>query len=347
MSPRTHGDMEADRAAPREAAPATGAPVHPVLILQRQIGNRATAQLVARAATTKKTKKHPVVVEGESVIVTSAAEETEAKTIITTIRDTHGITVDSLKAATATKDAYQNAPKKARDKIKALPWRMKDLRAVKRAVEHYAPILGKARATSKRSKAAQEATTLGKVNTSITEDTKKGRIDPGTLGEFFDTDRAFAIYKSSETRTPDFSNVEKQIEATTTHELAHGLMYYMIHDFMRATGGYWRDEDTKANKKGAEKPPTTYGRKNAREDLCESVMLYFCDEKRLKKKCPKRHAAIDAAVKAWTTPTPTPKPKPKPTATPTPTSATATATAPVSTTAAPVTPAWDPEAVAF
>ena len=198
VSHRTHGAREADRAARREAARGR-APAHPVLVLQRQIGNRATAQLVARAATTKKTKKHPVVVEGESVIVPSAAEETEAKTIITTIRDTHGIAVDSLKAATATKDAYSNAPKKARDKIKALPWRMKDLRAVKRAVEHYAPILGKARATSKRSTAAQEATTLGKVNTSITEDTKKGRIDPGTLGEFYDTDRTFAIYKSSET----------------------------------------------------------------------------------------------------------------------------------------------------
>jgi mRNA-degrading endonuclease toxin of MazEF toxin-antitoxin module len=339
VSPRTHDASEADRAALREAAPAALTPEHPVLVLQRQIGNRATAQLVARAGTTKKTKKHPVVVEGETVIVTSVAEETEAKTIITTIRDTHGIAVDSLKAATATKDAYKNAPKKARDKIKALPWRMKDLRAVKRAVEHYAPILGKARATSKRSKAAQEATTLGKVNTSITEDTKKGRVDPRTLGEFYDTDRAFAIYKSSETNREDFANVEKQIEATTTHELAHGLMYYMINDFMKATGGYWRDEDTKANKKGAEKPPTAYGRKNAREDLCESVMLYFCDEKRLKRKCPKRHAAIDAAVKAWTTPTPTPTP----TATPTPTSA----TAPASTTAAPVTPAWDTEAVAF
>ena len=344
VSHRTHGAQEADRAARREAAAAAGAPAHPVLVLQRQIGNRATAQLVARAATTKKTKKHPVVVEGETVIVRSAAEETEAKTIITTIRDTHGIAVDSLKAATATKDAYQNAPQKARDKIKAIPWRMKDLRAVERAVEHYAPILGKARATSRRSKAAQEATTLGKVNTSITEDTKKGRIDPGTLGEYYDTDRAFAIYKSSETNTPDFANVEKQIEATTTHELAHGLMYYFIHDFMRATGGYWRDQDTKANKKGAEKPPTTYGRKNAREDMCESVMLYFCDEKRLKKKCPKRHAAIDAAVKAWTTPSPTrPTPTPTPTATPTPT----VTPTPVPTTAAPVTPVPDTETVAF
>jgi hypothetical protein len=44
-------------------------------------------------------------------------------------------------------------------------------------------------------------------------------------------------------------------------------------------------------------------------------MFYFCDEKRLKKKCPKRHAAIDAAVKAWAAPTPAPTPA---VATPTP-----------------------------
>ena len=265
-------------------------------------------------------KKRQAVVEGETVVVTSDAEETEAKSIITKIRDTHGIAVDSLKAATATKDAYKKAPKKALDKIKALPWRMKDLRAVGRAVKHYAPILGKARATSTRSKSTQEATTLGKVNTSITENTAKGKVDPNTLGEFYGSASTFAIYKSSETNREDFANVEKQIEATTTHELAHGLMYYMINDFMTATGGYWLDEDTKGKNKKAEKPPTAYGRTNAREDLCESVMLYFCDEKRLKRKCPKRHAAIDAAVKAWCrrrrpTPAPvTPKPDKEPVA---------------------------------
>jgi hypothetical protein len=305
---RTTAAAKTDQAERREVGPAAIAPAHPALLLQRQIGNRATAQLVARA------KKRNATVEGETVIVTSDAEESEAKTIITTIRDTHGIAVDSLKAATATKDAYKNAPKKAVDKIKAIPWRMKDLRAVKRAVEHFAPILGKARATSTRSAANQEATTLGKVNTSITEDTKKGKIDPDTLGEFYSGDRTFAIYKSSESNREDFSSVEKQIEATTTHELAHGLMYYMINDFMAATGGYWLDEDTKATGKSAkkaEKPPTAYGRTNAREDLCESVMLYFCDEKRLKRKCPKRHAAIDKAVKAWVAPAPaTPAPTP-------------------------------------
>ena len=297
MPSRTRGAPEADRAEQPEAAPAANAREHPVLLLQRQIGNRATAQLVAR-------KKRNATVEGETVIVTSDAEETEAKTIITTIRDTHGIAVDSLKAATATKDAYKNAPKKALDKIKTLPWRMKDLRAVGRAVAHFAPILGKARTTSTRSKFSQEAKTVGKVNTSITENTAKGKVDPDTLGEFYGSADTFAIYKSSETNRQDFFNVEKQIEATTTHELAHGLMYYMINDFMKATGGYWLDEDTKAGAKKAEKPPTAYGRTNAREDLCESVMLYFCDEKRLKRKCPKRHAAIDAAVKAWVAPAP-------------------------------------------
>ena len=113
MSPRTYGAPEAERAGPLEAAPAPA--MHPALALQRQIGNRATAQLVARA------KKRQAVVEGETVVVTSDAEETEAKSIITKIRDTHGIAVDSLKAATATKDAYKKAPKKALDKIKALP----------------------------------------------------------------------------------------------------------------------------------------------------------------------------------------------------------------------------------
>src|SRR5215211_2169717 len=212
-----HGVSAADQAPRQEAVPGGRAPTHPTLVLQRQIGNRATAELIARAGTTKKTKPHPVVIEGETVIVRSAADEADAKSIITTIRDTHGIAVDSLKAAAATKDAYKSAPKKARDKIKAIPWRMKDLRAVKRAVEHFAPILGKARATSTRSKSTQEATTVGKVNTSITQDTAKGKIDPDTLGEFYDTDRAFAIYKSSESNKQDFSTVEKQIEGTTTH----------------------------------------------------------------------------------------------------------------------------------
>jgi hypothetical protein len=313
VSSRTHRALEPDPAARRDGSAAARAPAHPALVLQHRIGNRATAQLLARAGTTKKTKPHPSVIEGETVIVTSAADEAEAKAIITTIRDTHGIAVNSLKAATATKDAYKNAPQKARDKIKAIPWRMKDLRAVKRAVEHYAPILGKARASSTRSKFAQEAKTVGKVNTSITENTKKGKVDPATLGEFYGSASTFAMYKSSETNKEDFSSVEKQIEATATHELAHGLMYYMINDFMKATGGYWLDEDTKANNKKAEKPPTDYGRKNAREDLCESVMLYFCAENRLKKKCPKRHAAIDAAVKAWTAPAPTLTPPKAPT----------------------------------
>ena len=236
-----------------------------MLVLQRQIGNRATAQLVARAGTTKKTKKHPVVVEGETVIVTSVAEETEAKTIITTIRDTHGIAVDSLKAATATKDAYKNAPKKALDKIKALPWRMKDLRAVKRAVS----IRRRSSARPARSRRDRRPPRRPRPSARSTRRSprtpRRAGSTPRTLGEFYDTDRTFAIYKSSETNREDFANVEKQIEATTTHELAHGLMYYMINDFMTATGGYWRDEDTKANKKGAEKPPTAYGRKNARE----------------------------------------------------------------------------------
>lgn len=246
--------------------------------------------------------EYSVTVSGETVLVKSKGDEQLARSIIDDIALKYGISVDSLKGVKATKDHYAKAPQAERDKVAALPWHIRELVAVKKALDHYAPILGKTRVRSTRNLATQEVNTLGKVNTSITTNTASGAADPGTLGEFYRSERTFAIYRSSETSTVDFpGNVDKQIEATTTHEIAHGLMYYMIGSFMSATD-FWLDENTKSGTAGAEAPPTKYGNTNAREDLCESVMFYFVDEARLKASCPKRHAAINAAVDAWVGP---------------------------------------------
>jgi hypothetical protein len=298
--------------------PGTGVE-HPVLALQRAVGNRATAQLVQRAPSATVTPpaahapgaEYSVTVSGETVLVKSAADEQLAKSIIDTIAAGYGISVSSLKGATATKDHYANAPQAERDKVAAMPWHIRELVAVKKALDHFGPILGNARRYSTRSAAAQEISTLGKVNTSITTNTAAGVADPDTLGEFYGSSSTFAIYQSSETSTEDFpGDVDKQIEATTTHEIAHGLMHYMIDSFIAATG-FWLDEDTKSGKADAEHPPTNYGNKNAREDLSESVMLYFVDEARLKSSCPKRDAVIREAVGLWAGPVgdfPTPDP---------------------------------------
>jgi hypothetical protein len=292
---------------------------HPMLALQRAVGNRAMAQLAQRApsgtaappAAHAPGAEYLVVVSGEPVLVRSDADEQRAKSIIDTVSATYRISVDSLKGVKATKDHYANAPQAERDKIAAIPWHIRELVAVKKALDHFAPILGQARSYSTRGAAAQEISTLGKVNTSITKNTAAGVADPDTLGEFYGSSSTFAIYQSSETSTEDFpGDVDKQIEATTTHEIAHGLMHYMIDSFIAATG-FWLDEDTKSGTSDAEHPPTDYGNKNAREDLSESVMLYFVDEARLKSSCPKRHAAIREAVTLWAAPVgdfPTPDP---------------------------------------
>jgi hypothetical protein len=83
------------------------------------------------------------------------------------------------------------------------------------------------------------------------------------------------MFEPGETSTIDFpGDNAKQLDATAVHEIAHGLMKYAINDFMAATE-FWTDEDTKSGNAGAEAPPTPYGNKNAREDLSESVMMYY------------------------------------------------------------------------
>jgi hypothetical protein len=286
--------------------------------LQRTVGNRATTRLVQRGVLEgiKRTlgMEYALTIGTETVLVKSDGDAQQARSIIDSISNTYGIAVDSLKGATATKDAYANAPQAERDKIAARPWRLRELVAVKKALDHYAPILGKARESSARSGTAQEITTLGKVTTSITVNTASGVADPGTLGEFYKSAGAFSIYRSSEGSSPDFpGNVDKQIEATTTHEIAHGLMEYMLDPFMKASG-FWLDKNTKSGAADAEAPPTKYANTNATEDLAESVMLYFVDEARLRSSAPKRHGAIKYEVAKWTGAGDFPTPSPRATA---------------------------------
>jgi hypothetical protein len=119
------------------------------------------------------------------------------------------------------------------------------------------------------------------------------------------------------------------------HELAHGLLRYLEEDFMKATGGYWLNHDTRNDEAklertvngkkyvayrsilaGSEAPPTNYGRKSVSEDLADSAALFllnptlllngsaewksFPPELKLRgvagNPCPKRKAFIDKHI---------------------------------------------------
>jgi hypothetical protein len=290
------------------AAPERPPDIPPILQLQRTAGNQAVTRAlqVARAPDFwgKVTKaivgSYQISVGAERVWVADEKQEAEAARIITDIKANYGVEISSLKSVEAVRKHYDAPPEAVRKSVKTDTWEFRELVALERALAHFAPILGEKRSHSTRKDADQEVTSAGKGEQSITKNTAAGTLDPDTLGEFFKESKNFTTFEPGETSTIDFpGDNAKQLEATAVHEIAHGLMKYAIGEFMAATE-FWTDEDTKSGKAGAEAPPTPYGNKNAREDLSESVMMYFVEPKRLSDPCPKRFAVLDKIVLAWT-----------------------------------------------
>jgi hypothetical protein len=244
--------------------------------LQRTHGNHAVQDVIARALAEIQRKIVTVGTEKVEVSDTKEAAETEeAKTIIATLKTTYGVDISSSTVVDAIKEQYANVPKTVTDALTTRQWRMIELRALADALKSYAPILGAARANSTRKDAAQELTSVGKVSQAIDTNTPAGELDTTTLGEYFKGKKSFGLFKSSEGATPDFADEKDQLVGTFVHEMGHGLLAYAYDDFVKATDGFWTDQDTKSGKSGAEAPITDYGAKNAREDLCETAMMYF------------------------------------------------------------------------
>ena len=304
---RAHEPAAGEHAA--DAAPAPPARLDPtaaqVIALQQTAGNRAVAGMIARAPGILDRigmffgqKTYLATVAGEQVHVANEAEEKDAARIIADISSRYGIDVSSVKAMKALKGANKSAPKDLVDRIAKRPWLYRELQAVERALAHYAPILGKMRAGSTRAKAPQELVAIGKLEERLGVKAGKTVFKPTVMGTYFGASQTFAMYKHGETATPDFSEIDKQIEGTAIHEIAHGIFQYAEADFVK-TFDYWLDADTKSGKAGAEPPPTDYGQTSAGEDIAECAMLYFLDRPRLEKDCPKRCAFMDQLVKGW------------------------------------------------
>jgi hypothetical protein len=245
--------------------------------------------------------RHPVTIGGEQVNVASDAEKQRAEAIIKAIKDDYGVTVSSSSGVAAVQSHYSNVPAAVTSTVSAGVWELKELVALQAALAHFAPILGKLRASSSAKGKAQEVLTVGKVKRSINANTPAGVLDNTTLGEMFRSEKNFSMFNAGTRSTVDFKDTGKQLEGTAIHEMAHGLMADQIGHYVNALD-YWTDRVTKSGKAGAEAPITTYGQKNASEDLSEAVMIYFMDQPRLKANCPTRFAFIKAAIAAWTPP---------------------------------------------
>lgn len=241
-----------------------------------------------------------VSIGNEKVRVQSEAEELEAKQIIDFVKSEYGVEISSTKTVEAIKAQYDKVPDKVKESLTTKTWEMKELRAIKAALAHYAAILGKKRDESSRKDDAQEVTSVGAVEQAIDTNTSGGKLDKTTLGEYFKGSKNFGMFKAGTNSTVDFKDNLKQLEGTIVHEMAHGLMANEYDNFVaKGSDGFWLDQNTKSGASGAEEPPSKYGNKNAREDLCESVMFFFVQESTLLSKCPKRHAFIKAVTDGW------------------------------------------------
>jgi hypothetical protein len=272
-----------------------------VLALQRMAGNRAVRALIARDAKVIKIGK-------ESVRVANDAEQAEAERIVKDVKAKFGVSFDSLAAHKATlADSEGSAPEDRRKALAVKPWELDELKAIERALAHFAPVLGEARKKTMPKGPPQEFVNVGKLNSSPDDDPKI--LGDRTRGQFFHDAQTFAVFEPG----PDSPAGDDAVERVATHEIAHGIFDPLVDSFMQATG-YWEKEKVK-RKEGqrVEGPPDGYADRNAREDLAQSVMYFFVDPERLKKgdgrgrakgtwgnPCPKRFAFIQKVVAGWT-----------------------------------------------
>ena len=259
------------------------------------VTSEAPASVVQRA---RITYPATVKIKGESVIVESKAEATEAKQIIAGIKKDYGIAVKSRKGVAAIKKDYKAAPKDVRKSLTAGVWAMKELRALKRALAHFAPILGKSRKGSSRKDDKQEVTSVSKVKQAIDDDSPSGVLDTTTLGEFFASSKNFSMFDAGTDETLAFTDNLKELEGTAVHEIAHGLMKHVEGEWLTEFD-YWTDAKTKSGDADAEAPITDYGQTNLGEDMAEAVMYFFVENATLLTKCPERHAFITKEKATW------------------------------------------------
>jgi hypothetical protein len=247
----------------------------------------------------------------EKVWVNNHAEKAEAESIIAEARQKYGVEISSDTTLRAIRHKFRKAPvpESEWDTMGASPWEMKELRAVRKALSRFAPILGPARNSSSYAHKEQGLTSVGRVNQLPDVDGRGTNKD--LYGMAMEDYKSIALYDLmtndvDKTWGPkggsDAEINAASIEATVTHEFAHRLMGPMMLDNWVKKLDYWRSKSTKSGH--GEKPPTEYGEQNASEDLCESVAMYFDKNKKdtLMSEYPKRYKIVRNEIASWDPP---------------------------------------------
>jgi hypothetical protein len=240
----------------------------------------------------------------ERVRVSAKDQIAAARRIFKEVKSKYGITFDSVSARRTAREYYGvggAATKQQLEQVDTEPWEFEELAAFERVLKRFAPIFGSARRRSTRAGTPQEITNVGKLTGSPDDQADRGERFPGS--------RSAVLYPPDE----DLAKSDPTyFDRHVAHELAHAVFEPQLDAFIRATGGWWEAALTHKHAKGSEAPPDTYADTNAKEDLAQSVSLFFADPDRLKNgdgkteaglpgnPCPKRFRFIQSVVGGWT-----------------------------------------------
>lgn len=244
----------------------------------------------------------------ELVRITKDGEEAEARGIIAELAATYGIEVSAQATVDAIKAQYSKVLATELQKLQRSVWEMKELRGLRAAVARFAPILGPLRASSTMSDKAQGVTTIGRVKEAIDRNSATGKVERGTMGEYFTGSQNVGLFDTV-TDLTDRRYVREgdsgpsnsaTLEANAIHEMAHGLIQPTELGRWIAAMAFWTDRYTPSGQVGAEAPPTRYGTTGgAAEDLAESVAIFFINRPGLRAVAPEREAFLAAMVDGW------------------------------------------------
>ncbi len=118
-----------------------------------------------------------VSIGSERVQVNSEQEAAEARGILAAIESEATVEVSSQKGVAALRQRYDQLPEALKAQVRTDVWQLKELRALHRALLHFAPLLGQQRKESNARSIPQQVISVSKLHESATENSPMGRLD--------------------------------------------------------------------------------------------------------------------------------------------------------------------------
>ncbi|MFI9403313.1 C2 family cysteine protease [Nocardia sp. NPDC052316] len=196
----------------------------------------------------------------------------------------YGVNIDSLAGAGAVIATHPKASTATLGKVKPRPWNPAEIEGLLAALEHYAPIMGAARATSSRAAFDQEVTSVGAVSRAIAG--TKPLLS--ATGEYIAAYRTCTIYPMALVGKI-FGGGAREVEATAAHELSHGLLEYALPEYTGKFGS-WDAQGNPVLADGAE-PPLEEA-KSAKDDFQASIKAHLLKVAGFAAVAPKHAAAM-------------------------------------------------------